>query len=122
MAPHDILDINKDVVEKKIKDFEKRKRNKELADLKAVLSTPEGKRVAYRFLEKCETFTDAEQEDVNKTYIKIGKQKIGHWFLGEMDVAKQTAYQEMVRERRSAMATEEQIINNIKSGKDQGDS
>lgn len=120
-GPEDILNINKGDAEKKLIAFENRERAKEISDIRELMSTPVGKRVAHRILEKCETFIDAYAGDVNLTHINLGKQKIGHWFLGEMDIAKATAYQEMVREHRSAMVVREQIINNIRSGKDQGD-
>lgn len=117
-GPEDILNINKDQVDKKLQAFEKRERAKEIDDMREFLGTPVGKRIARRFLDKCETFVDAEGADVYATYINIGKQKIGHWLLLEMDIAKPTAYQEMVREYKSAMVVKEQILTNIKEGKE----
>lgn len=120
-GPKDILRMDGEDIDKKIQAFLKRVKDKKLKNMRWLMSTPEGRRIAYMFLEECQTFLDAYAVDVNLTHINLGKKTIGNWFLALLDEASPTAYSQMVREHRSEMATQKEIINKIKEGKSEGE-
>lgn len=120
-GPEDILKLKNNGVEDKLKAFEKRERAKEIADMKEALTSPVVKRILNRLLDRSGAFLTPYAGDVNLTHINIGKQELGQWLIVEIDIAKPNAISEMMREKKSALVVKEQIINNIKSGKDQGE-
>jgi hypothetical protein len=80
---------------------EKRRRLRELNDLRAVLGTAEGRRVLWRLLE----FTGPRRTayaftDTNQTHFNLGQQNVGLHLQAEIIQASDDAYLLMTREAR----------------------
>lgn len=106
----DILNTDKEGELKKRLAREKRLREKQLNDLREVLSTPAGKRVWKRLLEEAGAFrSPGAGEQVYTTHVNIGRQDIGFWALKEMEDAKPMAWVEMNREHKADLVRQAQI-------------
>lgn len=76
---------------KRGKESEAHRHDRELAELRDVLQTIEGRRVLWRFLEKCGVF-ESIMETSARIYYNAGKQDLGHYLLGEIGKADPNAY------------------------------
>jgi hypothetical protein len=76
---------------KRGKESEARRQEREVAELRDVLRTIEGRRVLWRFLEKCGVF-ESIMETSARIYYNAGKQDLGHYLLGEIGKADANAY------------------------------
>jgi len=81
---------------KKAKDKEKYNREDELHDLKQVLSTNEGKRFIWRYLEKCGVFTSSFTGN-SETFFKEGGRNIGLQLLADVQEANIESLIEMMK-------------------------
>jgi len=78
------LDLNDP---KQIAEAEQREldiREKELNDIRAMLSTKAGLRFIWRLLESCNTFNTIFEYESNKMAYNSGKQDIGHFIMAEI--------------------------------------
>lgn len=74
-------------------------REKELNDLRQVLDTPQGRRVVWRFLEKCRVFNSIWEASA-KIHFNAGQQDIGHFIMGEIVEADEKFLLEMMKENK----------------------
>lgn len=87
--------------EKQVKNLqseEEKERELELADLRNVVSTPQGRRVLWRLMTHCRVFGSVFNHSGSMTYYNAGMQDVGHFIQAEVITAKKEAYFEMMRE------------------------
>lgn len=75
--------------EGQVKDAERKERVRrrgEMADLRAVLATPEGRRTLYWLLDHCGTFRTIWHPSAAIHY-RAGEQDVGHWLMEQMGEA-----------------------------------
>ena len=82
------------------------RRNKELQDIRRVLSDPEGRRLWWRILEYCGAFKTPMADTPEQTHVNIGKQQVGFFLIGEMQTADPNKLNQLQREYKS------EVINN----------
>lgn len=83
---------------KKSKRVERSERDKELDDLRFVLSSPQGRRFMWRLLEKCNIFADVVTVDEAETNRFLGSRRIGLYVLSEVNIAKPYRWIQMQQE------------------------
>lgn len=71
------------------------RRRAEMADLRAVARTPEGKRVLYRLLDHCGAWRSIWHPSAAIHY-RAGEQDVGHWLMGEIGGADKEALAALV--------------------------
>ena len=86
---------------------EKDQRARELSDLLTVLSTEAGRRLIWRLLGYCKTFSDI-WDPSSRIHFNAGLQNVGHFLLAEINAADEEKYFLMMREAQ-ATAKREQI-------------
>jgi len=87
----------------------KRLRDRELNDIKLILSSPEGRRFLWRVLSEAQVFRDGYvhgDAGFGTTY-NSGRRGIGLWALAEIMEAKPDAFMQMQREHASEAKREE---------------
>jgi hypothetical protein len=98
----------------------KRLRDRELNDLRVILSTPEGRRLIWRILSEARIFHDGYTHGdagYGTTY-NCGRRSIGVWTLAEVMEAKPEAFMQMQREYNSEAKREEIEIKHKLENKD----
>lgn len=83
---------------------EQRERELELADLRHILGSPQGRRVIWRILKHCRVFSSVFNHSGSMTYYNAGMQDVGHFIQAEVIEAKKEAYFEMMREHEKGRA------------------
>ncbi len=78
------LDLTEDA-QKKISQIEKRKRERDTADLKKVLSDVEGRRVIWRILSEAGVFRGSFNQNALAMAFNEGKRDIGLLLIGEIN-------------------------------------
>jgi hypothetical protein len=78
---------------------EKLKRERELDDLRAVITTPEGRRVMWRLLSRCGTFASIWEPSA-KIHYNSGQQDVGHYLMAEIVEAEPSALLEMMKAKK----------------------
>ncbi len=86
---------------KKASKKEGSEREKELNDLRFVLSTPQGRRVMFNIMAECKTFRSILHPSGSMVYYNAGQQDIGHWLQKEIIEADTDAYLKILKERQS---------------------
>lgn len=89
---------------KQVKDAKKREtlqRDNELADLRAVLNTLEGRRVLWRILEHTKTFGSIYDESPNRIAFNSGRQDVGHFVMAEINDADASKILTMMQESQA---------------------
>lgn len=87
--------------EKQVKDTmtkEQKERELELADLRFILGTAQGRRFIWRILKHCRVFSSVFNHSGSMTYYNSGIQDVGHFIQAEVVEAKKESYFEMMRE------------------------
>jgi len=84
---------------RRAKETEAERRQRELAELRDVLSSLAGRRVLWRLLGKCGVF-ESIMETSARIYYNAGKQDLGHYLLGEIAQADPEAYPLMMQDAR----------------------
>ena len=90
-------------------DKAKRKRERELNDLRSILATPEGRRFIWRVLSEARIFNDGYTHGdagYGTTY-NCGRRSVGVWALAEMMEAKPSAFMQIQNEVASEAKNEE---------------
>lgn len=100
--------IDKSVIEKHI-DKDKRKKERNLNDIRKILSTPEGRRFYWRLLSNAGCFLQSFTGEVNTTIFNEGRRSVGLNFLNDALEAKPSSYSQMQDEYQSELKMEEQI-------------
>lgn len=76
------------------------RRDRELADLRFVLASKEGRRLMWRFIGHCKTFESVCNPSGSITYYNSGKQDVGHYLLAEIGAASEDAFILMMKENK----------------------
>lgn len=103
---------------------ERSKRDREIADLRAVLDTPEGRRVIWRVLGRCGIYESSVIPDPILMAAKGGMQDIGRWLHAEINDAQDEALILMMREAKQAAKrdTEEaEAVRTPRAGSNEGE-
>lgn len=90
-------------------DKAKRKRNRELNDIRVIVASPEGRRFLWRVLSEGKIFQDGYihgDAGYGTTYT-TGKRSVGVWALSELMEAKPEVFMQMQRENASEAKREE---------------
>lgn len=87
-------------VSKKIAAKNKRLRDRDLGDIRKVLSTPEGRRFFWRILSKCGIFHASWSGDTNQTLVNEGRREIGLIFLDDLMEASPQSFVQLQREAK----------------------
>lgn len=80
------------------KKTEKRKRDRELDDVRAVLATKEGRRLLWRVMVHCSAFDSVFHENPLRMAHGSGKQDVGHFVMAEINAAQPDAFHTMMQE------------------------
>lgn len=83
---------------KRAKDVVKYSRDDELNDWRAVLGTPEGRRVLWRVLEQCNTNKSIFAADHGTISYRAGWQDAGHYLMAEINEAEPRAFLRMIQD------------------------
>lgn len=78
---------------------EKRQREQELNDVRAVLSTIHGRRFYWRMMKQCRTF-ESIWEPSAKIHYNSGRQDFGHFLLAELNDSTPETYLQMMKENK----------------------
>lgn len=78
---------------------EKDRRKEEVADLKFILSTVQGKRFLWRLLEQCKTFESVFSPESMRMSYSAGRQDLGHYLMAEIMDAEPEAFIEMMKQK-----------------------
>lgn len=96
-------DILEDTLLKEINDRKRKKRERELSDIRRVLQLPEGRRLYWRMIEIGGVFTSAFAGAGNAelTAYNLGMQSVSRDFLNDLLAAKPEILQQMQQERQA---------------------
>lgn len=78
---------------------ERRKRERELNDMRSLLSTQAGRRFVWRLLEETKVFGSIWHPSA-AIHHNSGKQDVGHFVMGEVLAAREDALIEMMKEAK----------------------
>jgi hypothetical protein len=78
---------------------ERRVRERELNDIRAILSTKEGRRFAWRLMGHCKVFQSVWESSARIHY-SSGQQDVGHFVMAEIVAADQNAFLQMMKENQ----------------------
>lgn len=84
---------------------EKKARELELDDLRALLATPQGRRFLWRVLGYCKFASDI-WDGSSRIHFNAGVQNVGHWILAEITAADEEAFFTMMRENSDRLKRE----------------
>lgn len=85
-------------IKKQEKEFQKI-RKQELADLKYVLASEQGRRLVWRLMGKCKTFSSIWETSA-KIHYNAGQQDLGHFLLAEVMEANSESFLQMMKENK----------------------
>ena len=77
----------------------KRGRERELNDLRTVLSTVQGRRVLWRLMSQCRTFNSIYEQSARIHY-NAGQQDIGHFLMAEIAAASEESLFTIMKENK----------------------
>lgn len=83
-------------------ELEERYRREQLADMRALMDTQEGRRTVWRFLERASVFGSAFNTNAMTQSHTIGWQDAGKWWLAEIESACPEKFAVMQNEARKA--------------------
>ncbi|HXS30594.1 MAG TPA: hypothetical protein VN755_07150 [Steroidobacteraceae bacterium] len=84
--------------------LEKERREKELADVRVVCDTEEGRRFIFRLMGHCKVFESVYGVDLA---YQAGKQDVGHYLMAEVNDANDELLFRMMREAKTAKQRED---------------
>ena len=67
-------------------------------DIVKILNTPEGRRLIWRIMSRCQSFNSVKKFDNEHTYMAIGAQDLGHWLMTEVVNADENLLFNMMKE------------------------
>lgn len=79
----------------------RRKREGELADLRAALADPVASRVLWRVLERCHVYQTSFTGHGSRDSFLEGERNIGLWLISEMNEADPTGYANLIAKEKS---------------------
>ena len=80
---------------------EEEKRRQELNDIRTVLSTISGRRLLWRMMEQCKTFSSVMDNSAAKVTYNAGKQDLGHFIMAEIVEADENLLFKMMKEQKN---------------------
>lgn len=80
-----------------------KRRGQELRDLRDILRYPQGRRVLWRIMMRCNPFADPFNRDANATAYNCGLQAAGRWLFNEVNEARTGAIDQMRNEHEAAL-------------------
>lgn len=86
---------------KEIEERSRKRRDREISDLKKVLSAPEGRRFLWRVMGEAGIFRTSATGQTNTTFVNEGRRQIGLMILADIMEAKAEAFTQMQREQAS---------------------
>jgi hypothetical protein len=89
--------------ESQVKKAEKREafgRERDTDDLKSVLSTVQGRRFVWKYLEKCGVYTTSFSESPHRTMFLEGQRNIGLMLMADINAADPYLYVKMMNESK----------------------
>lgn len=92
---------------KQVKHAERKTRDRranEILELRAVLESPVGRRVLWRFLKFCGVNETVLRDNAIDMAAAAGRQNVGHYLMAEIEAADDTALFTMMREERADIA------------------
>lgn len=99
-------------------EYGEQQRRNELADLRALMDTQEGRRTVWRFLERACVFGSAFNTNAMTQSHTIGWQDAGKWWLAEIEAACPEKFAVMQNEARKAA---KQVATELKQLEEQDD-
>lgn len=78
-------------------------RKQELADIRSILDTKQGRRFIWKYLGECGVFRSSFSED-NRIYFNEGKRHIGLMLLAEIMEADEEMYLKMTQENKKQLS------------------
>lgn len=106
MPEEDVFNLDEQL--KKLTDAQKRARQKDINDVRAILKTPEGRRYLRKLLGKCGIFRSSFTPNSNLTAFNEGKRDIGLEVLIEINEADGSAFAQMQNEYISALKSKKE--------------
>jgi hypothetical protein len=106
VQPYPIKTITDPAAAKEAQDEEKRKRERELSDMKWLLSDARGRRVIAILLDHCGVYRGVFTGN-STTFYNAGKQDVGHFLAAYVTQADQMALVQIQREQISEMKLRE---------------
>lgn len=85
---------------KKMVSHDERLRQRELDDLRVVMSSVHGRRLMWRLMAHCRTYQSALHPSGSQVYYNIGQQDIGHFLQAEITAADDKKFYEMQLEAK----------------------
>lgn len=85
---------------KSAKQKEKFSRDRDLKDMKDVLSSVPGRRVVWRYLSECGVFQQSARDSGSWTYFNEGKRSVGLMLLADINEADPESYLKMLNESK----------------------
>ncbi len=83
---------------KKAERKEKDIRRQELNDIRTVLSNSSGRRMVWRLMEMCNTFSSIFNNDASQMSYRSGKQDLGHFLMAEIVEADENLLLKMMKD------------------------
>ena len=86
----------------------KEARRKELTDIGTVLANASGRRLVWRILEKCGTFSSTFNKDVTTMSYLSGQQDLGHFIMSEIVASDENLLFKLMKENKTKEKVDEQ--------------
>jgi hypothetical protein len=102
---HDVFKDQAKVTEEQLR-AAKSARDSELNDMRAVLNTPQGRRVMWRLLEHTQVFASIWHQSA-LIHKNAGRQDVGHFVMAEIEAANQESLFTMMKEARGVTQCQE---------------
>jgi hypothetical protein len=96
-------DLTVDPTKIELDERKKKRRERELSDIRKILQLPEGRRFYWRVIEEGAVFNDAFAGSgyADQTMYNLGSQSVSRRFLNDLLFAKPEALQQMQQERQA---------------------
>lgn len=89
---------------------EKDDRELELADVRAVLSTVEGRRFLWRVMAHCRVFGSVFDPQATQIAFNAGRQDVGHYLMSEVTTADEQRLLEMMNESQARERSRNRVV------------
>lgn len=96
-----------------LKNRQEQKFKRRIEDMKAVIKTPQGRRLIFWLLEQSGYFDCGFIQDSNRMYYFQGRREIGKAIIKDLEIADPTSFSKMQFEAYSERKSEEIIANKL---------
>lgn len=101
-----MVDISKAEDVKRLDQRAKDIRKQELNDIKTVLSNASGRRLLWRLMSHCKTFSSIYSEVPQRMSYQSGKQDVGHYIMSEIAEADENLLFKLMKDNKAKEALE----------------